>query len=152
MFLLFGIASKKAINWKYSMKLLRVDSDELRQDLVPIIASTIIIAIIIIVYNIFKYTTIEVPESIPDNAVQLTSASVVISGRPNLNNSDAIEIKNVCVLSKSKYITNDTAIKVALGESQNRYTAQNYRINVIRPCSKQEPSYASEPAITLLKA
>lgn len=152
MFLLFGIASKKAINWKLLMRFLQIDSDEYRHDLIPAFAAAIIAVIIIVVYNAIKYATLDTPESIPYNAVQLTSASVVVSNNPDSETGSVVEKKNVCVLSKGKYITNAAAIKVALGNRQKYYTDQNYSINVIRPCSNQEPSHASVPAITSLKA
>ncbi|WP_339343303.1 hypothetical protein [uncultured Psychrobacter sp.] len=134
------------------MKFLQIDSDEYRHDLMPVIAAAIIAVIIIVVYNAIKYATLDTPESIPYNAVQLTSASVVISNNSDSETGSVVETKNVCVLSKGKYITNADAIKVALGDNQKYYTTQNYSINVIRPCSKQEPSHASVPAITSLKA
>lgn len=134
------------------MKFLQIDSNESSGSLTPVIAAAIITVIIIVVYNAIKYLTMDVPEDIPYNAVHLTSASVVISGHPDSNNANIIEKRNVCVLSKSKYISNDKAINLALGENKKRYTAQNYDINVIRPCSKQTDGYANQAALTLLKA
>lgn len=149
---MLGIASKKAINWALLMKLLQIDFDGYRHDLIPAIAAAILAVIIIVVYNAIKYTSLDDTENIPYNVVQLTSASVVISDRSDSKSDTAVKIKNICVLSKSKYITNAAAIKVALGNNQSYRTAKNYSINVIRPCSKQELSHASIPAIKPLKA
>lgn len=103
---------------------------------IPIIACLIFTVIIIIVYNLLKYKTLDEQESIPADKIELASARVVVSDHPLSSDTKPIERQNICVLSKSEFITNNDAVDAALGENKE-YTARNYRISVFRPCGKQ---------------
>lgn len=106
---------------------------------IPIIACAIFAIIIIIVYNLIKYKTLDESEDIPADTIGFSSASVVISD--NLVSSDLkpVERRSICVLSSGKFITNNDAVDAALGDSKE-YTARNYRISVFRPCRQQASS------------
>lgn len=117
----------------------RDNSDKDHYGKIPTIAALVSIIIIIVVYNVFKYMGIHSDEAAPVETVELSSASVVVSEHQTYSDDELVEKQNICVLFKGKHITNDEAVDAALGNLKEA-TAKNYRIHVIRPCKKPNPT------------
>lgn len=94
---------------------------------------SILVMLIFIGYNLVRYNTAEV-SAVKDVDVEFSSASVLVSKPLYVDSNTLIKYKSICVLSSENGMSDEQAIKAALGNAKAYSSYSKYRVDVVRPC------------------